>query len=130
MTRFGIRTRTWPAAAVDERRGALRQLEDSESRSRLSGRARDRGGIQSVKKITLDTNVLPANELLACAERLGLDVAVVSVTEREVEGTPFEVELRPLVTVNETGVYGEARYGRAVTHLRRRLNVSKISSRS
>jgi hypothetical protein len=74
----------------------------------------DRGRIQSVKKITLDTNVLPASELLACAERLGLDVAVVSVTEREVEGTPFEVDLRPLDTVNETGVYGEARYGSAV----------------
>ncbi len=67
-----------------------------------------------MKKITLDTNVLPARELLARAECLGLDVAVVSVTEREVEGTPFEVDLRRLGTVNETGVYGEARYGRAV----------------
>jgi len=67
-----------------------------------------------VKKITLDTNALPGSELLACAARVGLDVAVVSVTEREVGGTAFEVDLRPLGAVNETGVYGEARYGRAV----------------
>ena len=67
-----------------------------------------------MKKITLDTNVLPGTEFISCAARLGLDLAVISVTEREVEGTAFEVDLRPLSAVNETGVYGEARYGRTV----------------
>lgn len=67
-----------------------------------------------MKKITLDTNVLPGRDVLECASRAGMDVAVVTVTEREVEGTPFVVHLRSLQAINETGVYGEARYGSAV----------------
>ncbi len=65
-------------------------------------------------KITLDTNVLPAEDLLAAASEFDCDFAVVSVTEREVDGTPFEVHLQPFGRVHENGVYSEARYGQAV----------------
>ncbi len=39
--------------------------------------------------MTLDTNVLPAEDLLEAARNLDCEFAVVSVTGREVEGTPF-----------------------------------------
>ena len=43
----------------------------------------------TVKKtlVTLDTNVLPADELIARASGLPFEFCVVSVTNREVEGT-------------------------------------------
>lgn len=65
-------------------------------------------------RVTLDTGVLPAEDLLQAARHLDCDFAVVSVTERELEGTRFEVHLEPLGKVPETGVYGESHYGRAV----------------
>lgn len=65
-------------------------------------------------KITFDTSVLPADDLILAAQRFDCDFAVVTVTAREVEGTRFEVHLEPCAVVHETGVYGEARYGQAV----------------
>ena len=65
-------------------------------------------------KVTLDTNVLPADDLVEAARELDCDFAVVTVTEREVEGTPFEVHLRPFAVIPESAVYGEARYGAAI----------------
>lgn len=52
--------------------------------------------------------------MLEAAEASGFDFAVVSVTERELEETPFSVYLQPLTSVPETGVFGESWYGRAV----------------
>jgi hypothetical protein len=66
-----------------------------------------------MKTITLDTNVLPGTDVLECARRLGLDVAVISVTEREVQTTPFQVQLAAIERIGETGRYGEATYGSA-----------------
>ena len=64
-------------------------------------------------KVTLDTGVLPADDLIRAAEPFDCEFAIVTVTRREVEDTPFEVHLRDFVTVRETAVYGEARWGEA-----------------
>lgn len=66
-----------------------------------------------MKRITLDTNILPAEDILASAEKFDWDVAIVSVTEREIEGSDLQVHLQRIQTVAEAGVYGEARYGRS-----------------
>lgn len=64
-------------------------------------------------KVTLDTNVLPAEDLLAACGDREWDFAVVSVTERELDGTDLLVQLKPLRNIMETGVYGESKYGMA-----------------
>lgn len=63
-------------------------------------------------KVTFDTNILPANDLLAACSNYSFDFAVVSVTERELDSTDLLVELKPLDKVMETGVYGESKYGK------------------
>ena len=65
-------------------------------------------------KVTIDTDVLPADDLYQAAGDLDCDFAVVSVTEREMEGTRFTIHLNNIGSVPETGVYGEARFGQAV----------------
>ena len=65
-------------------------------------------------KVTLDTDVLPADDLLQAARGLDCEFAVVSVTEREVEGTRFTAHVGPFGSVHETAVFGEARFGSAV----------------
>src|SRR5688572_28706033 len=64
-------------------------------------------------KITLDTNVLPAEDLLVACGSCEWDFAVISVTGRELVGTDLLVELKPLGKIMETGVYGESKYGKA-----------------
>ncbi len=65
-------------------------------------------------KITLDTNILPDEDIISACRELGWDLAVVSVTEREMEGTSFYVCLEPLVKINETGVWDESKWGQCV----------------
>lgn len=65
-------------------------------------------------RVTLDTNVLPCEELVRLATSLGHDLRVTTVTLRELEGTSFESELPDNPPVLETAVYGESRWGRAV----------------
>ena len=65
-------------------------------------------------KITLDTNVLPADELLSDCRRLGWDVAVISVTSRELHDTSLEVSLSTLHEVPEIFVWDESTWGQAV----------------
>lgn len=64
-------------------------------------------------KVTFDTNILPADDLLAACSNHPFDFSVVSVTECELNGTDLLVELKPLDKVMETGVYGESKYGKA-----------------
>lgn len=61
-------------------------------------------------KVTLDTNVLPADDLMAIAAARGIEVAVVTVTEREVRGTGFQVALKPMAIIPETGVWDESEW--------------------
>ena len=65
-------------------------------------------------RVTLDTNVLEADEIIKAGRRCGFEISVVSVTEREVENSPYEVHLKNLGTVLETVVWGESRWGKAV----------------
>jgi hypothetical protein len=64
-------------------------------------------------KVTLDTNVLPADDLIQAARPFECEFAVVTVTAREVEGTPYEIHLAPCTTINETSVWGESKWGEA-----------------
>ncbi len=64
--------------------------------------------------ITFDTNVFPAGALVARAEHLGIAVATISVSHRESEGSSVEEEVQALVTVLETVVWGESKWGQAV----------------
>lgn len=65
-------------------------------------------------RITLDTNVVDVAEVVDSARRCGHEIAVVSVTGREVEGSSFTIHLRDLDTVHETAVWGESKWGNAV----------------
>jgi hypothetical protein len=70
--------------------------------------------MHDIATATFDTNVFPAEPLIQRAARAGIAVGVVSVSAREVEGSTLEQELAALQSVDETGVYGESRYGQAV----------------
>ena len=67
-----------------------------------------------MNSVTFDTNVFPAEALVARARRLGLTVAAVTVSRREAEGSSLEEEVSALESVLETGVWGESRWGQAV----------------
>ena len=41
-------------------------------------------------KITIDTNILSKQKLLNLCRRMGFDISVVTVTEREIDGTSFQ----------------------------------------
>jgi hypothetical protein len=58
-------------------------------------------------KVTLDTNVVDNTDLVAVAPRAGCELVVVSVTEREMEGSPYVIHLVPFGQVPEVAVYGE-----------------------
>ena len=63
--------------------------------------------------VTLDTGTLSLVDALAALDGLEVDVAVTTVTAREVEGTPWAVKIKQLKRVPETAVWGESRWGEA-----------------
>jgi hypothetical protein len=63
---------------------------------------------------TLDTNVFPAEDLLARASRQGIAAAAITVSRREAEGSRLEEEISALESIAETGVWGESRWSEAV----------------
>lgn len=65
-------------------------------------------------KITLDTNILPADDLRSALEPRGFNFAVVSVTERELGGSDLRVELQHLRAVEEPFVWGEGVWGKGL----------------
>lgn len=65
-------------------------------------------------RVTLDTGILPADDLFEAAAGRPIFFAAVSVTGRETRGTSFDVQLTPLGNVPETGVFGESEWGSAV----------------
>ena len=64
--------------------------------------------------VTLDTNLLPADELVAKGVRLGINFSIASVTERELGRDDPRVEVQNLVRTNETAVWDESEWDRAV----------------
>lgn len=65
-------------------------------------------------RVTLDTDVLPADDVLTAAAGRDIAFAAVSVTVRETRGTSFEIKLSDLTTVPETGVFDESEWDGAV----------------
>ncbi len=69
-----------------------------------------------MKTITIDTNIITINTIFDICDKKGYKYTCFSVTNREVEGTLLEEELKNIVSTPEYGVFGEARYGNARYH--------------
>ena len=67
-----------------------------------------------MKKVTIDTCVLPADRLIKQAKDKGYDVAIVSVTERELAVGDKRLQVPGLRMVFEAGVIGESEIGKCV----------------
>lgn len=65
-------------------------------------------------KITIDTNILSKQKLLDLCRRMGFDVFVVTVTEREIGGTSFQDVAKKLDRLLEIGVWDESSWGKFV----------------
>lgn len=64
--------------------------------------------------VTLDTNILPADTLLAAVPNANFEFAVVSVTDRELGVSTDLAASASVSRVPETGVWGESVFGSAV----------------
>ena len=82
----------------------------------LPGRGEDEQAwkehLVSMKTVTIDTNVLPASSLVDLARNKGYEVAIVSVTEREVGQFDTRLHVQDLGTILETGLWGESVWGK------------------
>jgi len=65
-------------------------------------------------KVTLDTNILPADDLIASVLPGLFEFTVISVTNRETEGTKYNVIPENISSIPETMVLGESRFDEAV----------------
>lgn len=61
--------------------------------------------------LTLDSNVVEDSNLLEAAREAGAEVAVVTVTERELGSSSYGVHILPLARIAEPGVWGEGTWG-------------------
>jgi hypothetical protein len=68
--------------------------------------------VEKPKTATLDTNVADSAPLAELARSRGVSVSLVTVTERELEGS--DIRPVPAGQVLETAVFGESRWGSAV----------------
>ena len=66
------------------------------------------------KKVTIDTNVLPADDLVELAKSRGWDVVIASVTERELGHGDTRLQVPGLGKVLEVAVLGESVLGSCV----------------
>lgn len=62
-------------------------------------------------RVTLDTNLVEADEIVNAGRRRGFEFAVVTVTQREVDNSPYVAYLKNLDTITETAVWGESQWG-------------------
>jgi hypothetical protein len=67
-----------------------------------------------VISVTLDTNILPADALVAAVPRADFEFAVVSVTDRELGASTDLAAPSSVSRVPKTGVWGESVWGGAV----------------
>jgi hypothetical protein len=65
--------------------------------------------MESVNTATIDTNVLPADDLIQLAKQKGINVKVVSATHTEM--SPGDPRLSDLEAIPETGVFGQSQFG-------------------
>ena len=69
---------------------------------------------RTARSVTLDTNVLEADEIIKAGRRCGFEISVVTVTGREVEKSSYKAHLKNLGTVLETAVWDESPWGSSV----------------
>ena len=69
-----------------------------------------------MKKITIDTNIIPADDIINICKNRGYEYACISVTNREIEGSSLEKDMKVIPSVPEYALFGEARFGRARFH--------------
>jgi hypothetical protein len=62
---------------------------------------------RTARSVTLDTNVLEADEIIKAGRRCGFEISVVTVTGREVEKSSYKAHLKNLGTVLETAVWDD-----------------------
>ena len=62
-------------------------------------------------KITLDTNILPADDLIALVPSGQFEFAIVSVTDGEMGGSATQVDIS---NIPETMVWDESRFEEAI----------------
>ena len=65
-------------------------------------------------KVTLDTNILPADDLIASVPSGRFEFAIVSVTDRETKGTKYAATRANISNIPETMVLGESCLGQTV----------------
>jgi len=70
--------------------------------------------MMTVKTVTIDTNLLPADDLIEIARQKGINVAVVSVTKREMGYNDPRHNVAGLGEMMETAVWGESMWGNSV----------------
>ena len=64
-----------------------------------------------IQTVTLDSTVDPDGQVVQVGLAKGLDLAVVSVANREAEGSSFEAKLHSLDSIPETLVWNESKWG-------------------
>jgi hypothetical protein len=70
---------------------------------------------RTMATVTLDTNILPAADVLAKGRGRRDEFAVVSVTEREIGSHPLQASLRSIDdSIHEIGIWGEGVWGNTI----------------
>jgi hypothetical protein len=64
--------------------------------------------------VTIDTNVLPATQLIELCNRLDYNLAVVTVTEREIGSIDLSVSIQPLRKIHEMALWDEGTWDNAI----------------
>jgi hypothetical protein len=68
----------------------------------------------ALRRATIDTNVFPAEALMARAREAGIEVVAVSVSAREVRGSSLEEEVAEIAVLLESAVWSESTWDNAV----------------
>ena len=67
-----------------------------------------------MRTVTLDTNIAPVERVTGAVPAADFDFAVISVTDRELSGSPVQVSVASIGRIPETWALGESVLGQAV----------------
>ena len=67
-----------------------------------------------MKKVTIDTNIIPLQDIEDICRKKGYKISTISVTNREVKNTKYEKDLKNVNKLNETMIWGESPWGESV----------------
>ena len=65
-----------------------------------------------MEAVTIDTNIFPISDIADLVSKAGYSIEVVSVSNRELEGTDLSAEANELPEIPETFHFGEGSFGR------------------